>query len=285
MGHISLLRTPPPFSPGALPHILPEFCSLLLLRLDSACRLLQVLPHNEGLSPLQPNISPIFHLDSEPSQILCKPPLPSPHFPPLFPAEPSVNTLPTAPPPPLWDSPGLEPLPPSYSPPGPSTCILHPRSVTSGPSWLLVSFQSPDSPSSSSPPQLPDLAFEAPPSPTRDVSTSILGARRVYTSLWPTHLTPFLGPLDIMASAHMHMRTHAQAHSAFGPQPSHLSLRHLTTFPVLRHGPWLLLLLLPTALRGCFRYHSPCPTVAPENPPRWAPPNKSTSPSPTQGRG
>lgn len=136
--------TSPMFSWGS-PHILPEFCSLTPIIRPGLCLLL----HIHTIFSLY-SITPIFHLDSFPSQIRCKPLSPPQRIlsTPLPFREPSLNT-PHTPLPIFWDSPGPEPLPQSSPPrpptprrPCPSTCILQPCSVTSGPSWSLVLFQS-----------------------------------------------------------------------------------------------------------------------------------------------
>ena len=114
-------------------------------------------------------------------------------------------------------------------------------------------------PGSSSPPQLPDPAFEAPPPPTRDVSPSTLRAPRGHpsTPLGPTQLTPLLGPHDLMASAHTHMRTSPLNFPT--PALSLPSFTKMTPLSASRVTPWLL--PLPTALPGYSRFHSPRPTV------------------------
>lgn len=127
--------TSPMFSWGS-PHNLPEFCSPIPIILPGLCLLL----HIHTIFSLY-SITPIFHLDSFPSQIRCKslsPPQRTFSTPLPF-REPSLNT----PLPIFWDSPGPEPLPLILSspPPNPTQTLslyLHPPTLLCDQQPILV---------------------------------------------------------------------------------------------------------------------------------------------------
>lgn len=156
-------------------------------------------------------------------------------------------------PPPFWESSSPSPSLRPHPPPTLSPC-LHPPSLLCDQWPILVAISVPV-PSLSqvffSLIPRPSLAFNAPPSPTHDITTSKGRALRGHPNapLWPTQLTLVLGPHDITASAHAHSSIQPPALSSFTKVT-------LSPFPAFRHCPRF---FLPNCTPGIFQVSQPSP--------------------------